>query len=85
MELSGGERQRIAIARTLYKSPKVIFMDEFTSALDLETEKEILQNLIKIKKEKAIVIISHKSSTLKFCDKVFNIKNGRISKINENF
>tara|TARA_E500000178_G_C16995641_1_gene743035 strand:+ start:105 stop:1850 length:1746 start_codon:yes stop_codon:yes gene_type:complete len=85
LELSGGERQRIAIARTLYKSPKVIFMDEFTSALDLETEKEILQNLIKIKKEKAIVIISHKSSTLKFCDKVFNIKNGRISKINENF
>tara|TARA_X000000950_G_scaffold261651_1_gene332095 strand:+ start:707 stop:2452 length:1746 start_codon:yes stop_codon:yes gene_type:complete len=84
LELSGGERQRIAIARTLYKNPKIIFMDEFTSALDLETEKDILQNLIKIKKEKAFVIISHKLSTLKYCDKVFNIKNGRISKINEN-
>ena len=82
LELSGGERQRIAIARTLYKNPNIIFMDEFTSALDSETEKKILDKLITQKRDKTIIIISHRPSTLEFCDTKFILEKGSIKKVN---
>ncbi len=81
LELSGGERQRIAIARTLYKNPNIIFMDEFTSALDIKTEELILQKLMKYKNNKTIIIITHRTSTLKYCNVKFLLKEGSISKI----
>ncbi len=81
LELSGGERQRIAIARTLYKNPNIIFMDEFTSALDSETEKKILNKLITQKRDKTIIIISHRPSTLEFCDTKFILEKGSIKKV----
>ena len=81
LELSGGERQRIAIARTLYKNPNIIFMDEFTSALDSETEKKVLNKLISQKGDKTIIIISHRPSTLEFCDSKFILEKGSIKKV----
>ena len=81
LELSGGERQRIGIARALYKNPNIIFMDEFTSALDTETEKKVLKKLISQKKDKTIIIISHRPSTLEFCDSKFILEKGLIRKI----
>ena len=57
-------------------------MDEFTSALDIKTEEIILQKLIKYKNNKTIIIITHRTSTLKYCDVKYLLKDGSISKIN---
>ena len=79
--LSGGEKQRIAIARTVYKDPKILFMDEFTSALDEDTEIKIIKNLKRIFIGKTIVIITHRKSTLEICDKIYELKNGELNNI----
>ena len=79
--LSGGEKQRIAIARTVYKDPKILFMDEFTSALDEDTETKIIKNLKRIFTGKTIVIITHRKSTLEICDKIYELKNGELNNI----
>ena len=79
VRLSGGEKQRIAIARALYKDSNIFFMDEFTSALDSATEKNIISNLIKYYPDKTLVIISHRESTLKMCNKVINISSKTIN------
>lgn len=76
--LSQGQKQRLMIARALYKNPEIIILDEATSALDFETEKEIMQMLTDIKGEKTIIIIAHRLTTLKECDKIIYIKNGEI-------
>ena len=76
LQLSGGERQRIAIARTLYKNPNIIFMDESTSALDEKTEELILSKLIEIYKDKTIIIVTHRVKTLKYCDKIYTLDKG---------
>jgi ABC-type multidrug transport system fused ATPase/permease subunit len=74
-KLSGGQKQRIGIARALYNNSEILILDEFTSALDIKTEEEILQELSKLKKNKTIIISTHKSDVLKHCDKVFDVKN----------
>ena len=79
VRLSGGEKQRIAIARALYKDSNIFFMDEFTSALDSDTEKNIISNLIKYYPDKTLVIISHRESTLKMCNKIINISSKTIN------
>ena len=81
LELSGGERQRIAIARTLYKNPNVIFMDESTSALDEKTEELILSQLIKLYKGKTIIIVTHRPKTLNYCDKKYFLDQGNLKEI----
>ena len=58
--LSGGEKQRIAIARSVYKNPEILFLDEFTSALDEKTENKIIKNLKEYFKGKSIMIITHR-------------------------
>ena len=80
-KISGGQAQRLAIARALYNEPEIIVFDEATSSLDQETELEIMENINKIKKNKTIIIITHKLNLLKFCDKVFKIENQKISKV----
>jgi len=82
LQLSGGERQRIAIARTLYKNPNIIFMDESTSALDEKTEELILSKLIELYKGKTIIIVTHRPKTLNYCDKKYFLNNGNLEKIN---
>ena len=80
--LSGGQRQRIGIARALYNQPSLLVLDEATSALDSHTENEIVESLEKIKNGLTIVIISHKVSTLKYCDRLMSIQDGKIVEIN---
>ncbi len=74
--LSGGQRQRIGIARALYNDPKILMFDEATSSLDSQTETEILKEIFKIKKDKTVIMISHKHSTLNNCDKIYELSNG---------
>jgi|SaaInlV_120m_DNA_4_1040238.scaffolds.fasta_scaffold02315_2 ATP-binding cassette, subfamily B, bacterial PglK len=74
--ISGGQRQRIALARAFYNRRDVLIMDESTSALDDDTENEILNEIKRLKGRKTIIIIAHRLSTLKHCDRIFHLKNG---------
>jgi ABC-type multidrug transport system fused ATPase/permease subunit len=76
--LSGGQRQRLGIARALYRDPEVLFLDEVTSALDPRTEAEFMDTIRSLRGSKAIVVVAHRSSTLKFCDRVFELRDGRL-------
>ncbi len=78
INLSGGEQQRIIIARALYSEPELLVFDEATSALDYITEKNILKTIKKLKNKTTIIIISHKESSLKNCNKIFKIANGNL-------
>jgi ABC-type multidrug transport system fused ATPase/permease subunit len=73
--LSGGQRQRIAIARALYRDPQILIFDEATSALDEKNESNILKSIFEYNPDITIFIISHKKSTLSYCDKIYSIKN----------
>ena len=77
--LSGGQRQRVAIARSLYRDSEIIIMDEHTSSLDSVTEYELMQDLINLFNKKTVVIISHRKEVLKFCSKIYNLKDGILS------
>lgn len=77
-KLSGGEIQRIGLARALYRNPEILILDEFTSALDNEVEKDILNTLKKLKKKLTIILSTHKSNILYFCDKLYHIQNGKL-------
>jgi ATP-binding cassette, subfamily B, bacterial PglK len=78
VRISGGQAQRIAIARAMYNSPAVIIMDESTSALDSETEGLIMNEVYNNSKNSTIIVISHRVSTLKRCDVIYEINNGKI-------
>jgi ATP-binding cassette subfamily B protein len=77
--LSGGQKQRILIARAVYKNPHYIFFDEATSALDAENEQIIHNNLTTFFKDKTVVIIAHRLSTVKNADQIIVMKNGGIT------
>lgn len=76
--LSGGERQRVAIARALYHNPKLLIMDEGTSALDTITEQYISDAIGRLKGERTIVMIAHRISTVVHCDHICLMDEGRI-------
>jgi len=79
--LSGGQRQRVGIARALYRDPGVLIFDEATSSLDSETEQEVNQAIEKFRGEKTMIIIAHRLSTVRACDRVVFLKDGRIDDI----
>jgi ABC-type bacteriocin/lantibiotic exporter with double-glycine peptidase domain len=71
--ISGGQRQRIGIARALYNDPQILILDEYTNSLDQETEEEIVKEVNSLKSTKTIITISHKISSLKFCDSIYKM------------
>ena len=77
--LSGGQRQRIAIARALYRDPDVLMFDEATSALDNETEHQIRSTIESLAGEKTLLICAHRLSTVRNCDRLVFMKEGRIA------
>ena len=76
--LSGGERQRLGIARALYRDPQVLVVDEGTANLDNETEAAIVETLARLRGEKTIIVIAHRLSVVKDCDRVYLIRQGRV-------
>ena len=77
-KLSGGQKQRITIARAMLKSPSILILDEATSSLDSESEKKIQDAIDKLMLDKTSLIIAHKFSTIRKCDKIILIDKGRI-------
>ena len=78
IRLSGGQRQRIGIARALYHDPKVLIFDEATSALDGTTEKIVMDAINNLRKDITIIIIAHRLSTVKRCDKIYVLEKGKL-------
>ena len=78
VRLSGGQRQRIGIARALYHDPEILIMDEATSALDSITEESVIQAIRNLAGKKTIIAIAHRVVTLKDCDIIYVLDNGKI-------
>jgi ATP-binding cassette subfamily B protein len=76
--LSQGQKQRILIARAVYKNPKFVFFDEATNALDANNEKVIIDNLSEFFKEKTVIVVAHRLSTVKNADKIVILERGEI-------
>ena len=76
--LSGGQKQRIGIARAIYGAPSLLVLDEPTSALDTESETAFIESLQAIRGKMTIVVISHKVSTLKYCDRLLTMRAGKL-------
>ena len=79
VQLSGGQRQRISIARTLYTNPDIYIFDDCLSAVDINKEKKILNNIIEETKNKTAIIISHRISSFKEMDKIIVLEYGKIT------
>ena len=76
--LSQGQKQRIGIARAFYRNPELLIFDEATSSLDLKTESEIMDILADKKGKLTMIVVSHRMSTLKLCDKIIYMSEGKI-------
>jgi len=76
-QLSGGEQQRVAIARALVTDPSVVIADEPTGELDSETSEQVLDLLVDVADEQAVVLASHDQQALAVCDRVINLRDGR--------
>ena len=78
MKLSGGQRQRLSLARAFYRRAKLMVLDEATSALDNKTEHDVMQALDLIGRRCTMVVIAHRLSTVKKCDRIYQVDQGRI-------
>lgn len=81
VRLSGGERQRVAIARALYREPDVLIFDEATSALDNETETRLMKTIEEVSQNRTVIMVAHRLSTLKNCDRIIQLNDGRVANI----
>ena len=78
VRLSGGQRQRVALARAFYHGRSVLVLDEATSALDNETEREIVEEIRRLKGTKTLIVIAHRLTTVQHCERIYRLENGRI-------
>jgi ATP-binding cassette, subfamily B, bacterial PglK len=78
ISFSGGQRQRVALARAIYHQREILVMDEATSALDEATEKEVVDEIKRLRGVSTMIIIAHRIDTLKYCDRIYQINNGKI-------
>lgn len=78
IRLSGGQRQRIGIARALYHDPSVLVLDEATSSLDTDTERDVMDAVRKLHGKKTILIVAHRLSTVEDCDYLYRLEQGKI-------
>lgn len=76
--LSGGQKQRISIARALFKNAQILVFDDVTSALDLDTERKVFQNLERECKDKSLILVTHRATALKSCDEIIFLDGGEI-------
>jgi ATP-binding cassette subfamily B protein len=75
--LSGGERQRLALARIILRQPRILILDEFTSALDSQTERELLEAMEEALSGTTLIVISHRISTALWADRILMLDQGR--------
>jgi ABC-type multidrug transport system fused ATPase/permease subunit len=78
VRLSGGQRQRLGIARALYGNPEVIVLDEATSALDEATEREIVESMRVISRDRTLIVVAHRVSTLAHCSRLIKLDIGQV-------
>jgi ATP-binding cassette subfamily B protein len=78
IQLSGGQRQRIGIARALYRDAEVLVLDEATAALDNATERSVMRAIEELNRELTILIVAHRLSTVRNCDVIVELENGRV-------
>ena len=78
VRLSGGQRQRVALARAFYHQRSVLIMDEATSALDHETEREIVDEIKRLKGQITTIIIAHRLTTVQYCDRIYVLEEGKV-------
>lgn len=81
VRISGGQQQRIGIARALYKNPDLLILDESTSSLDIQTEEQIINDVLKLENTKTLVIVSHRNSTIQKCKDIYELKGMHLDKI----
>ena len=81
VRLSGGQRQRVALARAFYHQREVLVLDEATSALDTATEREIVQEMQRLKGNVTMIVIAHRLSTLQHCDRIYKLERGEIVEV----
>lgn len=81
VQISGGQSQRIGIARALYNDPSIILFDEATSSLDSSTENEVMRSIDSLKGDKSVILITHRTSTLKNCDTIYKLQHGSLIEV----
>jgi HlyD family secretion protein len=81
VQLSGGQRQRLGIARALYEDTQILVLDEATSSLDTVTERKINESILSISTIKTLIIVTHRIDSVKLCDKIIFMKNGKVENV----
>jgi ATP-binding cassette subfamily C protein len=82
-KISGGQRQRIALARALVKQPQLLILDEVTSALDPETERAIVNNILALRDHSTVIAITHRTAFLDIADQIYELADGRVVSIDK--